>query len=473
MKPFSIIAVTASIFLVACGGGGSSTVAGIDRGGSPMRVGIVSKGSINGFGSVIVNGVRFDTSGASFDIDGSAGNESDLRVGQVVVVQGTIAEDGSDARALTVGFDDVVEGPISTIDVATATITVLGQTVVIGADTSFDDNISPASIDGLAVDDIVEVSGFFLADGRISASRIEAKPAGGEFEVTGIVSNLGATTFAINGLTVDFSAAQLDDFPTGTPEVGQLVEAKGTSIGAGGQLLATRVEFKVGDLPAIDGDFGEIEGFITRFASAADFDVEGVPVTTDGSTIFENGTAADLALNRKVEVEGSFNSAGVLVANKVELKLATFIRIEGLVDAVAGDQLTIFNIAIATDSLTRFEDKSSQDVQNFNIADIQVGDYVETRGFENSDGIVATRVEREDFDNEVAIRAFVDSLSEPNFTIRGVTIQTGGGTVFRDTNDQPITANEFFGQANGRLVEASGSPNGNTIIVASEVELEN
>ena len=35
--------------------------------------------------------------------------------------------------------------------------------VLIGADTSFDDNISPASLDGLSVGEIVEVSGFFTA----------------------------------------------------------------------------------------------------------------------------------------------------------------------------------------------------------------------------------------------------------------------------------------------------------------------
>ena len=472
MKALSITTVVASIILVACGGGGSSTVAGIDRGGSPVRVGIVSKGSISGFGSVIVNGVRFDTSAATFEVDGSPGNESELRVGQVVVVQGTVAENGSDARATTISFDDVVEGPISAIDTTAGTITVLGQTVIIDLDTSFDDSISPRSVDGLAVDDIVEVSGFVLADGRVSASRIESKPAGGEFEITGIVRNPGATTFNINGLTIDFSAAQLDNFPAGAPEAGQLVEAKGTTFGAGGELLATRVEFKGADLPVNDGDLGEIEGFITRFADATDFDVEGVPVTTDGTTIFENGAAADLALNRKVEVEGSFNASGTLVARKVELKLANFIRIEGLVDAMSGNQITIFNIAINTNATTRFEDKSSLDVQNFDVGDVQVGDYIEMRGFEDSSGIVATLVEREDFDNEVALRGFVESVSDPDFSILGVTIQTGGGTVFRDINEQVITSAVFFGQANGRLVEANGAPNGNTIIAADEVELE-
>ena len=388
-----------------------------------------------------------------------------------MVLRGTVNDDGTSPTAASVTFDDAVEGPIESIDIAASTITVLSQLVHIDADTSFDDSISPASIDGLSVTDIVEVSGFFLADGSISATRIEPKPAGGEFEVTGLVSNLSGTTFDINALEVDFSAAQLDNFPNGSPEEGQPVEVKGMIFGAGGELLATRVEFKGGDL-GDDGDQVELEGFITRFVSASDFDVEGVPVTTTGSTVYENGTAADLALNRKVEVEGSIDAAGLITATKVEIKLSNFIRIEGRVEAVASSSVDIFGITINTDALTRFEDNSSADLEIFNLGNVAVGDYLETRGYEDASGVVATRIERDDFGGEVAIRAFVDSVSDPNFSIRGVSIETNGATVFRDNSNQVISSGVFFGQAMGRLVEANGSES-NGGILADEVQLEN
>jgi hypothetical protein len=464
------ITLSLSALLVACGGGGGEQVAGIDGRGDPNPVGVTSKGAISGFGSVIVNGVRYDTNSATFTIDGAAGTQSDLAVGDVVVLQGTVNDDGTSPTAATVTFDDAVEGPISAIDTTAGTITVLGQLVRIDADTSFDDSISPASIDGLSINDIVEVSGFVLADGSISATRVEDKPAGSEFEVTGIVSNLAGMSFDINDLEVDFSAAQLDDFPNGSPEEGQRVEAKGMNLGAGGELLASRVEFKGNDL-GDDGDQIELEGFITRFASATDFDVEGISVTTTGATTFENGTAADLALNRKVEVEGSVDASGLITATKVELKLSNFIRIEGRVDSVAASSVVIFGVTINTDLLTRFEDKSSADLQVFDLSDIAVGDYLETRGYEDASGVVATQVEREDFDGEVAIRAFVDSVNDPNFTIRGVSIETNGATVFRDLNEQVISAGAFFGQAMGSLVEANGSES-NGGILAEEVELE-
>jgi hypothetical protein len=340
--------------------------------------------------------------------------------------------------------------------------------VLVDASTSFDDSIR---LTDLAIGDIVEVTGFILADGSISATRIEQKPVGGEFEVTGIVSNVLATKFEINNLVVDYSAATLEDFPGGVLEDGQLVEATGTALGGSGELLATRVEHKGNESVGDEGDRFEVEGFIARFVSAADFDVEGLPVMTNAQTVFEFGTSADLALNRKVEVEGNLTASGVLTAEKIEIKQASFIRIESLVEDMQADQLTVLSIVVNVNVATRIEDKSSADLQPFSLADINVGDHVELRGFEDSSGIVATRVEREDPNGEVALRGFVDAVNNPEFMILGVTIQTNGATVFRDENELQITADDFFSQAQGRLVEAEGTLSSG-MIIADEVELE-
>lgn len=472
MKPNALLTVCGALAIAACGGGGSEQVAGIDRGGIPApSAGVVSQGAITGFGSVILNGVTFNTSNATFTIDGTAGSQSDLAVGQVIVVQGELGDDPTTGTADSVSFDDAVEGPISAIDPATSTLTVLGQTVRVDADTSFDDSISPASLDGLAINDVVEVSGFFLADGSISATRIEMRSVAGEFELTGQVSNVAGSVFEINGFGVDFSAATLENFPGGTPENGQRVEAKGDALNGAGQLMATRVEFKGGTF-GDDGDRGELEGFITRFASATDFDVEGIPVMTNAQTMFENGTSADLALNRKVEVEGDINANGVLVADNVEIKASGFIRIESLVEGKGANELTVLGIVVTVDAVTRIEDKSFTALEPFSLADIDGGDYVEIRGYENGAGVVATRLEREDFDGDVALRGFVDSVNEPDFTILGANVMTIGATQFRDITGALVTPAEFFARAQGSLVEASGTLNGSTII-ADEVQFEN
>ena len=465
----SFVSICCLLAIAACGGGGEQ-VAGIDSRGTPVAVTVVSKGTVSGFGSVIVNGVTFDTSSAVFTIDGSVGTQADLAVGQVIVIAGELGDDPTTGTADSVTFDDAVEGPIESIDLVAGTFSVLGQTVRVDAATSFDDDIDPATVEGLNVNDFVEVSGFFLADGTISATRIELRSVAGEFELTGIVSNLSGMTFEINGFSIDFSAAMLDNFPGGAPENGQLVEAKGDSLGASGELIATRVEFKGGDFGE-DGDRAEVEGFITRFVSATDFDVEGIPVITNAQTVFENGTSADLALNRKVEVEGDINASGTIVATEVEIETDGEVEIESTVENRQGSQLTVLGITVNVDESTRIEDKSSVSMEPFNVADINVGDYVEIRGYEDNGGVTATLLERRDFDGDVAIRGIVDSVSDPDFTILGVTIQTIGATNFEDISGASITAAEFFAQANGQLVEASGTLNG-SIIVADEVEID-
>ncbi len=469
--------------LAACGGsGGGSSVSpppppppsgGIGRNG-------IAIGPVSNFGSVIVNGVRYDTSNASFAIDGAAGGEDDLNVGDVVIVQGTIDDSGTTGTADQVLFDDVVKGPVESVNAVASSLVVLGQTVLVRPETSFDDGFSPASIDGVTVGQIVEVSGQFDANGDIVATRIEPKPAGTQFEVHGTVAALDTanSVFMLGGLTVDYSAATLDNFPGGQINNGDFVEAKGVSLGAGGELLATRVELELLLPGAVDGDRIEIEGFITRFFSAGDFDVAGVPVTTTASTVFEGGDVNDLGLNIKVEAEGDLDANGILVATKIDIRRAKAVRATANVDSVdaANNALVMLGIMVNVDVLTRFEDKSNANVEPLTLADINAGDYLEIRGDERPAGsgmVLATILEREDPDTEAILQGFVESVAEPSFSILGVTINTNGGTVFRDVNDGVITAADFFNQLGvNSLVKAQGTEVADTTITATEVEFE-
>jgi hypothetical protein len=51
-------------------------------------------------------------------------------------------------------------------------------------------------------------------------------------------------------------------------------------------------------------------GWITRFASASDFDINGQPVSASSSTAFVNGAAADLGTNVLVTIDGRVSSDG-------------------------------------------------------------------------------------------------------------------------------------------------------------------
>ncbi len=467
-----VVLVLGALVLTACGGGSGNSVAGIDRTGSPVTV---SYGPVSAFGSVVVNGVRFDTSSAQVVVEGQPGTLDDLSVGDVVIVTGTVNANGTTGVATSVTFDDNVQGPIASIDSIANKLVVLGQTVRSGEDTSFGEGIEPPSVAGLIVGDIVEVSGLVESDGSIRATRIERKSAGSGFEITGVVANHDgvAHTFNINAQVVDYSAAQLQGFPGGSIVDGQLVEVHGGTL-AGLVLGATSVEFRNNALGGPSGARREVEGFITRFASAADFDVAGLPVTTTAQTVIQGGV---LALNAKVEVEGTLNAAGVLVASKVEVRAASSVRVRSFVDSVnaAGGSIVVFGVTATVNALTRFEDQSAQELRPFSLSDIAVGDYVEIRGTLSSGGaLVATLVERTNPRGTSGLRGLVQSVSRPLFTLLGVQVATSARTEFENRDGSDLNATQFFSTVGvGSLVEVEGVEVGDQALDADEVELKN
>jgi len=463
--------VGAALLVAACGGGGSSdgVTAGIDRGGI-----VTATGAITGFGSVHVNGVHYVTTGATITLDDNPGTESDLRVGQVVRIEGSIGQDGLNGTATRVIFDDEVEGSVQSIDLANSRLVVLGRTVQVSTQTSFDDRISPRSLEGLAVGDRIEVSGPVATTGVVEATRIERKTAQSSVEVKGTIAALdtNARSFALSQLTVSYASAQLNGFASGQPANGDRVEAFGT-VDGNGVLVATRVEKEGGGVAGNADEQADYEGLVTSFVSATDFAVAGQRVTTTASTTYEGGTAASLALDVPVEVDGRFNASGVIVATKVQFRLSSDTEFSGRVDSVnaAGNSLVVFGVTIRVNSLTRFEDHSGADVQRFSLANIAVGDYVEVDAYNDGSGLLATKLERDDMQGEVKVEGSAQNVAAPNFTVGGVAVTTDGNTEFRDTNGVTINAAAFFQAAPGRTVKARGTLVGNAVL-ATRAELD-
>ena len=255
---------------------------------------------------------------------------------------------------------------------------------------------------------------------------------------------------------------------------GDLVEVHGT-LDAGGMLVASRVEHEDRALPGGDDDEADLEGLVTRFASATDFDVASQPVTTNAATEFRDGTAADLALGVNVEVEGEFDASGRVVADKIEFRRSADadIRIEGLVDEVdsAAGTLVVLGVTVHANAATRFEDHSDANFKQFGIGDLRVGDHVEVRAYDDSGTLIATRVERDDARDDVDLRGIVTDVAEPNFSVSGVTVTTDAQTEFRDTNGATISAAEFFAAAQGAEVKVRGTQTGD-VVLAERAELE-
>ncbi|MBL4680867.1 MAG: hypothetical protein JKY88_09110, partial [Pseudomonadales bacterium] len=442
---------------------------------TPSSSPIITTGIVTGFGSVFVNGVEYETGSAEILSDDEITNETDLRVGQVVTLEGNKNDDGVTGTADSIHYNDRVEGPITSI--IGNTIIVLGQSILVNGDTVFDDSVNTKSLAGLNVGDVIEVSGFLNSNREIVATYIESNAQGGEFELVGIVENLeiNNSTFDLGNQSIDFSNAILQDFEGVSLANGNQVEVKGRNFGPSGELIADRVELEESDF-TLDNEV-EVEGLISRFESVTDFDVFGVKVTTTSNTVFEGGNPSVLAVNVKVEVEGSIDSNGILVARKVEFRNQQTTRFEGLVDSVdaTADRLVVLGITIVTTLTTQFEDDSDLDVIFFSLDDISAGDFVEIRGKLESDGsVTATRLERDDVDNEVSVRGQVQSSDGVStLVIAGVDVVTNSSTVYRSESDVSLSRADFFAAAQiGVEVEAEGQQTNTSEITAEELELE-
>lgn len=476
-----LAALITAVALAACGGGSDGTPPspppddGGDTGGID-RSGIRVLGSISGFGSVVVDGVRFDTSAATIEVDDEPAGEDDLKTGEVVFVSGEIDDDGN-ATAATVVTDDLLRGNIESIDLIADTFVVLSQTVKVEVDTAFDDSIPNNAIDGLAVGQAVRVDGFLSPDGRIIATRVDTDD-GDDVQVVGVVSGLDASalTFSIGSLLVDYAAAAFEDFDGADLANGQVVEVEGNALAAGGELPATKVERVTDDLGADDDDLAEIEGIVTAVLSADEFEVNGIAVATDGATVYEGGSAADIVEGVRVEVDAVALAGGSLLATKVEFEPEKVVEIEATVEAVdaAAGTLQTLGITVIIEDGTRLEDDSDLDLRRFSLADINVGDFVEIGGSESAaagDEAIAVLLKRDDDgDDGVTLQARVQSVNDPDFTLLGVTVRTTVDTEFED-GDVELTPAQFFADAVGRIVEVEGTWDG-SVLTAENVEFE-
>jgi hypothetical protein len=200
-------------------------------------------------------------------------------------------------------------------------------------------------------------------------------------------------------------------------------------------------------------------------------------LTTTSTTLVTNG-ANVLALNVKVEAEGTFDASGNLVATKVEIKADNSLRVLGNIESITAPGTIVVNgVTVAVGSTTLQKDSSQANDPSLTFADLAIGNYVEVRGYSSgtaANTIAAIILERDDPNNRFEIQGLAGSLSDPTLVILGVTANTAGA-VFRDINDQPISRATFFAQANGKLVKVRGrtTPVPNTPFVADEeVQLE-
>lgn len=438
---------------------------GRDFGGGGSDGDAVTFGPVTAFGSIFVNGVEYATGSATFTLNGASIAETGLAPGRLVAITGT--RDSNDGRARTVAAEDRLVGPISEIDRAAGTLTVLGQVVQLTGATVFGTNVEPGDASAFLVGQSVAVDGYRTSDG-LRATRLE-RPAGGQaFRVLGRVSNLstGARTFDLGRTTVDYSGAGTLD--SGVRN-GAYVAASGLALADDETLLATAVNVR-DELPEVSsGDDGSVRGVVTRFGSASDFDLGGQPVSTSSSTTYSGGTSGDVAVDRELEVTGEFDRNGTLVASQVTFAAAATFRVVGNVDRLSSSAATleIAGVTVTTNARSIWEDRAGTALRTFAFDDLRTGDWVEVRGTVGAADRTATAlvVERrvEPANSRAELQGPAGSVASASLVIAGTTVSTTGAT-FRDADGDPITRTQFVAAADGAIVRVVGRLSGATLV---------
>lgn len=498
-----LVAALVTVFVAACGGGGgggssaapaapsastppsASAPAGTSATPSASQADLI-RGRITGFGSVFLDGKRFDTSDAAFSKDDVSATQSDLSVGMVVEVRGDI----SNGTASRVDFEEDIKGPVDQI--GPNELTVMGQRVVIAADTVVDDSLNLASLN---LGDVLEISGLRGANDSLEAAYIEDKTGNtvSAYKVIGQIRDLDATakSFRIGDLLIDYSTARLDDGVSIAAGVTVEVKDENKAYNPGDfTLIPTKIEpAGLGRVSSVDdagssdssssnsvGQRIRVEGLVSEVVSGNQFALGDILVNYTSSTTFAFGGASTISVGSKVQVEGSFDTANSISASKIKFSRNSA-RVEGQVESVdfSSGQILILGLVVDTSDVGRIEDKRD-DVEPFEISDIRIGDFLEIRG--NSIGSVLRAQElRRDDEDDARLRGPAANIDTTNrsLSILGVQLTTNSSTQYEGLNDEQLTAGAFFAAlADGQtLVDAQwrGSVTDPTVAVR-ELSLE-
>ena len=331
MKPiFRVIPLVAgcAAILGACGGGGASSTL--------TTVNLPVAGTISGLGSVIVNGVRYETIGASVvDADDSHTISTPLGLGMTVSIDPLIS---SATTAGTIYIQTGIKGSTSAVDSAAKTLNVAGLPVTTDSATFIITSTGQAgSFADLTNNLNVEVYGLPQTDGTFKATRVEIEATAQSVQLVGTVSNLNTAnntftlgsgsntvTIAYSGVTAPTQLANGSVVSVHTATTATASQYTATSLYLRSTNVSTFTQYAAnyGGTSGVYNEANELYGMVSNLTGTAPYtngcsmQVQGVPTTLRSATL-----CASLQNGDYVEVKGLLTN-GTLAAYRVEFKTA-------------------------------------------------------------------------------------------------------------------------------------------------------
>jgi hypothetical protein len=507
LKPQAIaLLLAATSFLTACGGGGggsdsdhSDSSWSTNPAGAATFSGAAAayQGSISGLGSIVVNGVRFETTDSVvYDSDDFSTNydsntstfSSPLALGMTVALFGDVDDAQNLGRAARIRVVGGVRGTMSAI--TSSAITLPTQVIQVNAATTYG-GTSDGTLSGTAVTAYADLAalvsthplltayGLPQADGSFMATRVVVTNAAThalDVAVRGTITGITGNTYTVqtgtnSSITVDCSACTIQ--PTGnTPVVGDSVRALAqiSTDWAGTTLTATRLQLVNA-------------AYVTRFYGAPSAStyakIKGVATQSNGNW-YVGGvqvSGATLTANTIYEIKGTW-SGSVLTASRVEVEgqrsftnglgqTSTYSNeFYGAVSNLSGSTFTVQGVNV---------NASSAYFPIGSVANLTNGTFVEVKGNYMTGNLNATKVEIKYASNSNASAGRVFEMygqvagwsgvnSSFSLTRLGVTYtaQTSANTRFK-----------YGTPSNGSYVEVKGYMDANNVFQVIKLELKN
>ena len=479
--------------IAACGGAGGG---GLDVADGGIRGTGSSVGPVSGFGSVFVNGVKFNTDGIpNQEVESNDGVqlETDLSEGMILRIEGQWRDDGT-GTADRLSYDDTLRGPVEQVvaDPSGAgefvTLTVMGQSVRVDGQTVVRGTTYATLLGGPALSDHVRVSAWRQADGSYRAGYIETiSPDLTDVELEGRVS---AADAAQNEVTIGTITVQYDEssvsFGSGLTEADlaniTALEVEGSL--AGNVLTAVTIDrddarrFRRNNAGDIEFT-ATIDSSYTPSGTASrpgEFRMGDLTVrVTETTKLDDDVTLADLTEGLLVQVEGSFISDTVVEAEEIERRDGNA-KVEGVISSAADNVFFVGGVEVRVSPTTTFtvEDGSEVTFQTLPVGSTTV----EVEGVEKQQGtdtfIEALKVEVDDKTADVADRARYElegkltDITSSSIMVLGVSINAAPATYADNSQAEVINR---FGNGETLILEVEYSQDGNNFI-ADEIELE-
>ncbi len=322
--------MAAAGLLSACGGGGGGSTA------TPTAA-TLSSGTISGLGSIIVNGVRYETVGSQvLDADdGSTAITTPLRIGMTVSVE----KNGTDSLTLRpiAGKILVQSGIKGVANYTGSALTVAGMPVTTDTATILLDTTGAVTSLTALNTQSVEVYGLPQADGSFLATLVEAETGLLNVQVVGTVQSMDTTakTLVLGTTAAPITVNYASITPPSDLATGSVIVVKAATSATANTYAASSLQIRSGTASTytsyasnysgttgVHSERNELYGAVSDKTlisnngnvTGCTLKVQGIQVQASSPTL-----CASITNGTYVEAKGTLNN-GVMAATKIEFE---------------------------------------------------------------------------------------------------------------------------------------------------------